>query len=34
MFIGRLGPITVASALALRSRVRLYDLPEERPVIG
>lgn len=34
MFIGRLGPITVASALALRRRVRLYDLPEERPVIG
>ncbi|MCG7523278.1 TrkH family potassium uptake protein [Streptomyces sp. OfavH-34-F] len=34
MFLGRLGPITVASALALRSRVRLYDLPEERPVIG
>ncbi|WP_079166905.1 TrkH family potassium uptake protein [Streptomyces oceani] len=34
MFIGRLGPITIASALALRSRDRLYDLPEERPVIG
>ncbi|WP_278191941.1 potassium transporter TrkG [Streptomyces sp. TRM75563] len=34
MFIGRLGPITVASALALRTRVRLYDLPEERPIIG
>jgi potassium uptake TrkH family protein len=34
MFIGRLGPITVASALALRPRVRMYDLPEERPVIG
>ncbi|MFH0242411.1 TrkH family potassium uptake protein [Streptomyces sp. HK10] len=34
MFIGRLGPITVASALALRPRARMYDLPEERPVIG
>ncbi|PCG86302.1 ATPase [Streptomyces sp. WZ.A104] len=34
MFIGRLGPITVASALAMRTRVRLYDLPEERPIIG
>lgn len=34
MFIGRLGPITLASALALRERARLYDLPEERPVIG
>ncbi|MGP3984825.1 TrkH family potassium uptake protein [Streptomyces sp. KR80] len=34
MFIGRLGPITLASALALRERVRRYELPEERPVIG
>ncbi|UNZ21471.1 TrkH family potassium uptake protein [Streptomyces sp. 891-h] len=34
MFTGRLGPITIASALALRLRVRMYDLPEERPVIG
>ncbi|MBT2510794.1 TrkH family potassium uptake protein [Streptomyces sp. ISL-98] len=34
MFIGRIGPITVASALALRVRGRLYQLPEERPVIG
>ncbi|MBO8193065.1 TrkH family potassium uptake protein [Streptomyces oryzae] len=34
MFTGRLGPITIASALALRMRVRMYDLPEERPVIG
>jgi trk system potassium uptake protein TrkH len=34
MFIGRLGPITLASALALRSRPRLYDLPDERPIIG
>lgn len=34
MFVGRLGPITLASALALRSRPRLYDLPEERPIIG
>ncbi|MFF6835940.1 TrkH family potassium uptake protein [Streptomyces sp. NPDC012438] len=34
MFIGRIGPITLASALALRARHRLYDLPEERPVIG
>ncbi|MBO8187693.1 TrkH family potassium uptake protein [Streptomyces sp. DW4-2] len=34
MFLGRLGPITIASALALRLRVRMYDLPEERPVIG
>lgn len=34
MFTGRIGTITVASALALSSRPRLYQLPEERPVIG
>lgn len=34
MFIGRLGPITLVSALALRERTRRYQLPEERPVIG
>ncbi len=34
MFLGRLGPITLASALALRSRPRRYELPEERPIIG
>ncbi|MFJ3921756.1 TrkH family potassium uptake protein [Streptomyces sp. NPDC090022] len=34
MFIGRLGPITLVSSLALRERVRRYQLPEERPVIG
>ena len=34
MFLGRLGPITLASALALRARPRLYELPEERPIIG
>ncbi|MER5177279.1 potassium transporter TrkG [Streptomyces sp. NPDC002896] len=34
MFAGRLGPITLASALALRARDRRYTLPEERPVIG
>ncbi|MFK0291790.1 TrkH family potassium uptake protein [Streptomyces sp. NPDC090442] len=34
MFVGRLGPITLASALALRNRTRRYQLPEERPVIG
>jgi trk system potassium uptake protein TrkH len=34
MFVGRLGPITLASALALRSRPTLYRLPEERPVVG
>jgi trk system potassium uptake protein TrkH len=34
MFVGRLGPITLASALALRDRVRRFDLPEERPLVG
>ncbi|WP_432483153.1 TrkH family potassium uptake protein [Kineococcus esterisolvens] len=34
MFLGRLGPVTLATALALRHRERLYRLPEERPVIG
>ncbi|MFI1966141.1 TrkH family potassium uptake protein [Streptomyces pathocidini] len=34
MFVGRLGPITLASALALREHPRRYELPEERPAIG
>lgn len=34
MFVGRVGTITVASALALKSRHRHFNLPEERPVIG
>ena len=34
MFVGRLGTVTLASALALRERQRLYRLPEERPIVG
>jgi Trk-type K+ transport system membrane component len=34
MFIGRVGTITVASAIALRHRKLRYRLPEERPIIG
>ena len=34
MVLGRLGPITLASALALRERPILYRLPEERPIVG
>jgi len=34
MFVGRLGTVTLASALALRERRRLYRLPEERPIVG
>ncbi|MFF5076043.1 TrkH family potassium uptake protein [Actinoplanes sp. NPDC000266] len=34
MFIGRVGTIAVASALALKTRHRLYRYPEERPIVG
>ena len=34
MFIGRIGPITFASALALRERRKLFRLPEERAIVG
>ena len=34
MFVGRIGPVVVASALALRVTKRHYELPKERPLIG
>ncbi|MCU0279290.1 MAG: TrkH family potassium uptake protein [Candidatus Nanopelagicales bacterium] len=34
MFIGRVGPLTVASALALRQRQQRHSLPEERMIVG
>ena len=34
MFIGRLGPVVVAYALALRVTKRHYELPKERPLLG
>lgn len=34
MYLGRIGPITMVSALAARQRGRRYDLPAERPLIG
>ncbi|MBP3222903.1 MAG: TrkH family potassium uptake protein [Actinomycetaceae bacterium] len=34
MFIGRTGTITLAAALALRTRKRAIRFPEERPIIG
>lgn len=34
MIIGRLGPITVATALALRGRRRLFRYAEARPIVG
>ncbi|WP_432564912.1 TrkH family potassium uptake protein [Kineococcus sp. SYSU DK003] len=34
MFLGRIGPITLGAALALRERSRMYEYPEGRPIIG
>jgi trk system potassium uptake protein TrkH len=34
MFVGRVGTITVATGLALKTRHHHYHLPEERPIIG
>lgn len=34
MFLGRLGPITLVSALAVRESASRYRLPEGRPLIG
>ncbi|GAB3618476.1 potassium transporter TrkG [Okibacterium endophyticum] len=34
MFAGRVGPITLASALAARQRNQLFRFPDERPIIG
>lgn len=34
MFLGRLGPVTLGTALALRERHRLYRHPESAPIVG
>lgn len=34
MVMGRVGPVTVVTALALRERPRLFRYPEERPIVG
>jgi trk system potassium uptake protein TrkH len=34
MYVGRVGPLTAATALALRSSRRLYRFPETRPLVG
>jgi trk system potassium uptake protein len=34
MFVGRIGPITFASALALRQSRKLFRRPEERAIVG
>lgn len=34
MFLGRVGPLTLGTALVLREGKRLYRFPEERPIVG
>ena len=34
MLAGRVGPLTLGSALILRDRRILYEFPRERPVVG
>lgn len=34
MFLGRVGTVTIATALALRGRRNPYRYPEERPIVG
>jgi Trk-type K+ transport system membrane component len=34
MFLGRIGSITLAAALAQSQHHRLYLYPEERPIVG
>jgi potassium uptake TrkH family protein len=34
MFAGRLGPVTLASTLALREHRKLHRYPQERPIVG
>jgi len=34
MYIGRVGPVTLGAALALRTRTRMVRFPSERPIVG
>ena len=34
MFVGRIGPVVLATGLALNTRHRLYRYPQERPIVG
>lgn len=34
MYLGRVGPLTLVVALAIRERERLFTYPEERPLVG
>jgi Trk-type K+ transport system membrane component len=34
MFMGRVGTVTLAAAVAASSRSQLYSMPVERPIVG
>lgn len=34
MFMGRVGTVTLAAALAASQRLQLFKRPEERPIVG
>ena len=34
MYLGRVGPVSVAAALAMTARHRHYELPREDPLVG
>ncbi|HXR44335.1 MAG TPA: potassium transporter TrkG, partial [Pseudolysinimonas sp.] len=34
MFLGRLGTVTLAAALAASTRIQMFRRPEERPIVG
>lgn len=34
MIVGRLGPLTLSTALVLSHRPKLYEFPKERPILG
>jgi trk system potassium uptake protein TrkH len=34
IFMGRIGTVTLAAAVAATSRSQLYALPVERPIVG
>ena len=34
IFMGRIGTVTLAAAVAATSRSQLYSLPVERPIVG
>ena len=34
MYLGRIGPLTLAVALTVHERERLFAYPEERPLVG